>query len=107
MVFLWAQHNPLHVPTGHGRALKTAFGKLMPTPGNATEQRVGISAGIEIGGQLAPCGGHAQALAQSGFEAIVYLINARLQALVFMHQGIPYQDARHTGVFFGEGQQQR
>src|SRR5207244_6232868 len=43
-------------------------------------------------------------LAQRSFDPVIKLVHPRLQPLVFVDQCVASQNARHSGIFFGESE---
>jgi hypothetical protein len=74
----------------------------MPTPYDATEQHVGFDVGINAFWNFLLRDTEADKLTQARFNAVVQLIDACLQAFMFVDERFANQHARHAGVSLRE-----
>ena len=79
----------------------------MPSTGDEAHQDVRLRRNVHLGRDLALGDAKAQRLLEHCLEAIMQLIDARLQALVFVDQGIANQYARHAAILLRKTQQHR
>ncbi len=100
------EHGPLLLPLGQRFAGEAAAGVLFPAADDVAAQQVGEGAEIGVGLEVFLGGGDAQGLLEGGFDLVEQGVDAKLQALVFIDQGVADQDTRHASVFLGETQEQ-
>src|SRR3989338_9068807 len=93
-----AQDGPLRGPACQRIVLEAALDKALPAAQGIADQQVGMSAEIMLGIQRSLRRGHFQTLLEGRFDSVQQLVDAGLQARIFVHQGVAHQHPRQAAV---------
>src|SRR5688572_23016334 len=96
---------PLPVPQLRGVTPEAALGKLVPASGDEAQDQVGARGRVGVRQDLVLRDAEAHRLLERRFEPVVQLVDARLQLLVFVHERVADQHARHAFVLLREAEQ--
>src|SRR5258706_2166592 len=101
------QRRPLRGPLFRRVAPESALGELMPAADHESDHEIGLGGGIRTFGNLLLGNREAQRLLKRCLQPVMQLVDARLQAFIFVDKNIADQHTRHAGVLLGKTKQRR